>query len=1208
LSVPVLGTPRRSDAAVSAAAEKAPASVTDDRPAASRPAVAAERLAGPRASVERAGELSLNRMPGNGTVSPRSGSRDGAPAAKASLSGLAKTVQKSAPGRALSSFFDVSKRRGASALPVNAADPTTTESILGSRKAAELSRLRQIKRVLGDGTYNERGEIVTPFGFRNPDGSHRMAYGGGLEGFLFTKLEQERDHGAEHALGQLEDYFKYLDALLAPMDWTLGARRDLRSLRYLAIDPAAKNERLNALVRDLAADWREEVKQLEPALWGRDASVYMILARAYNKLQEGKNFFDSIDDAELDRIAAETPANTLWLLDIFEIGEIRRWGTGGGSPYAIKGYHVKKELGGDAAFKRLVDRAHAKGLRVVADYIPNHTSLDSDMINERPEGFIHLVPPQPNPGEPFEAYRDRIMAEVPKAPWGDPMYYLVKTPAYPERGRRVEKYVLVHHPYQGGGFPILWVDMAQIDYSHPAAREYRLAEARDLFERTGIDGVRRDMSYFVLNDRFFRHWLGTLRWERDRSGGWVREELKKAVTGLEERKRDVKGREYLDELLETVRAVNPAAFHFDEAYEEFDALSRAGTHARYNKTGLFDALGERNADWVRGALRELAFRKWQLGAAGLVNFPITHDADDTHGGHGYAVDRYGKTLEATLALTLGLRPNLVYNGIEQGVSQRELLISDHFGRSQDMNKPIPFDIPVKIDWSKQNPERKAFVRRLARFTEAASDLLLDGVMDVPNPFGRTSIVAYTAAKYDAHATPSADKASGAARVENGRRAVMVAANLAEHEAWGHFQMDGAATDVLGAFKPRAGKSYRFIDRNDGDRVYTYSGRRLIAEGMFVKLGAGEVHLFEIEEFDTPPGESAARSAKTFSEPSQVSNGASAFGALRNAADALAVRLSIEAGDSAGRTPERRPSFSSRWDAWTSRLTNLAFLAFVPLQLPQIIANIGFISAGTLAPISILPWMGYSTGILANMILLSYFVGKKEKGAALVQAVGVLTSAAVVGQIFYAGFMPAFAFWSVAAAILGGLTLNLLHYRGALNEKLWTGWKELTGMAGLVVLPLVFTATFLPSVSYWPAAATAGVGALYIALKRSGRLPDNLKGMWTKLSAWTATLLFMFGPLAQISSNLADPANIAGLSLLTVILATVGNGLMIPRAVHTKDRIWFTGSAWAVVMGGLGVMATMALHGYLSPWFFVSAVAALSAWFAGSFLGSRLARK
>ena len=446
-----------------------------------------------------------------------------------------------------------------------------------------------------------------------------------MEGFYYTKLEFERAFGEAASAFQLKDYFTYLDDLLSGVSWTGPLRGELKALRQSSKDEREKNRRLNAWLKAAVADLQAQLSRVDKSGWGRNASIYMILARAYNRLKPGKGFFDSIDDEELERIRRDTRANTLYLLDIFEIGEINRWGTGGGSPFAIKGYRVKPELGGGEALRRLSERAHDKGMRVMTDYIPNHTSLDSFLMKNAPEGFIHLVPPQPAPGEPKDAYKKRVMDSVPRTSAGEPMHYLLETDAYPEGGKRVRKWILVHHP---SDFGILWVDMGQIDYTHPAARALRVAEARKAFEEYGIDGVRRDMAYFVLNKRFFDHWSGTLRWERDNARGWARAELDRQIAGLEARQKALGGREYLDEMMRAVHEAQPEAFHIDEAYEQFEALSRSGSHGTYNKLGLFDAVETLDIGAIRAALREVAFRLWQRGAAGLVNYPLSHDADD----------------------------------------------------------------------------------------------------------------------------------------------------------------------------------------------------------------------------------------------------------------------------------------------------------------------------------------------------------------------------------------------------------------------------------------------------------------------------------------------------------------------------------------------------------------------------------------------------
>ena len=57
-------------------------------------------------------------------------------------------------------------------------------------------------------------------------------------------------------------------------------------------------------------------------------------------------------------------------------------------------------------------------------------------------------------------------------------------------------------------------------------------------------------------------------------------------------------------------------------------------------------------------------------------------------------------------------------------------------------------------------------------------------------------------------------------------------------------------------------------------------------------------------------------------------------------------------------------------------------------------------------------------------------------------------------------------------------------------------------------------------------------------------------------------------------RLQDPSSLQGLSLTTVQLATLGNALMIPRALWTADAIWLAGSLWGCLAFGWGQMLSM----------------------------------
>jgi hypothetical protein len=108
-------------------------------------------------------------------------------------------------------------------------------------------------------------------------------------------------------------------------------------------------------------------------------------------------------------------------------------------------------------------------------------------------------------------------------------------------------------------------------------------------------------------------------------------------------------------------------------------------------------------------------------------------------------------------------------------------------------------------------------------------------------------------------------------------------------------------------------------------------------------------------------------------------------------------------------------------------------------------------------------------------------------------------------------------------------------------------------------------------------------AALLVLDATGRLSGNLANLWSVLSAWTATLLFCCQPIAQLARNFAFPETVSSLSLATVLLATTGNGMMVPRALFTKDLVWSVGSLWGSLAMGWGnmlcvVMASSAAAG------------------------------
>ena len=69
-----------------------------------------------------------------------------------------------------------------------------------------------------------------------------------------------------------------------------------------------------------------------------------------------------------------------------------------GSGFAITGYTVHPQLGGDAALARLRERLRQRGLRLMLDFVPNHTGLDHPWVEDPPRILHRRHGARPGPG------------------------------------------------------------------------------------------------------------------------------------------------------------------------------------------------------------------------------------------------------------------------------------------------------------------------------------------------------------------------------------------------------------------------------------------------------------------------------------------------------------------------------------------------------------------------------------------------------------------------------------------------------------------------------------------------------------------------------------------------------------------------------------------------------------------------------------------
>ena len=58
------------------------------------------------------------------------------------------------------------------------------------------------------------------------------------------------------------------------------------------------------------------------------------------------------------------------------------------SAYSLFDYKIAEDLGGEAAYMTLRDRAYHHGIRLASDMVPNHMGIDSPWVIEHPDWFI----------------------------------------------------------------------------------------------------------------------------------------------------------------------------------------------------------------------------------------------------------------------------------------------------------------------------------------------------------------------------------------------------------------------------------------------------------------------------------------------------------------------------------------------------------------------------------------------------------------------------------------------------------------------------------------------------------------------------------------------------------------------------------------------------------------------------------------------------
>jgi glycosidase len=115
--------------------------------------------------------------------------------------------------------------------------------------------------------------------------------------------------------------------------------------------------------------------------WSKNATIYEVNIRQFT--EEGT--FDAFT-AHIPRLK-EMGIDILWLMPIHPIGEKNRKGTLG-SYYSVQDYKgLNPEFGDADDFSALIRTAHENDMKVIIDWVANHTAWDHAWIEEHPEWY-----------------------------------------------------------------------------------------------------------------------------------------------------------------------------------------------------------------------------------------------------------------------------------------------------------------------------------------------------------------------------------------------------------------------------------------------------------------------------------------------------------------------------------------------------------------------------------------------------------------------------------------------------------------------------------------------------------------------------------------------------------------------------------------------------------------------------------------------------
>jgi glycosidase len=372
-------------------------------------------------------------------------------------------------------------------------------------------------------------------------------------------------------------------------------------------------------------------------------SIYVWLHQLGMTYRRPVERLDQIPDEELE-LLARRGFNGLWLIGLWErsrasqrIKQMCGNPEAAASAYSLYDYVIAHDLGGEAAYNNLRERAWNRGIRLASDMVPNHMGIDSRWVIEHPDWFLSL------PHSPYPAYSfngpdvssdDRVEIKI------EDHYYDRSDAAvvFRRRDRWSGDTRFVYHGNDGTSFP--WNDTAQLNYLKAEVREGVIQTILHVARMFPI--IRFDAAMTLAKKHYQRLWF-----PEPGNGGGIPSRAEHGLTKAEfDAAMPV---EFWREVVDRVAVEAPNTLLLAEAFWLMEGyfVRTLGMHRVYNSAFMNMMRDEENANYRSVIKNTLSFDPDVLKR--YVNFMNNPDERT-------AVDQFGKgdkyfgvcTLMATL--------------------------------------------------------------------------------------------------------------------------------------------------------------------------------------------------------------------------------------------------------------------------------------------------------------------------------------------------------------------------------------------------------------------------------------------------------------------------------------------------------------------------------------------------------------------------------